>query len=161
MSDEKRYTLDQMRAAYGHRAEWLYFLCESGLAAEEEGGPLHAAIRACGHVHGARKFAGTAESLNAFAEVFRGSPAREVFDMQTNVLTDEVFEVEFHVCPLVRAWKNLGATDEQVAKLCDIAMEGDRGIIEQLGNYRFELPETIANGSHRCLIRVTRNEQGE
>lgn len=153
MTEEKQFSVEQVRGAYGHRAEWLYFLSKTGLAEEGEDGPLHQAIRQCGRIHGRKKF-GNASSLQEFADVFRGSPAREVFEMQTNHLDDELFEVEFHVCPLVKAWKELGASDEEISKLCDIAMDGDRGIIEELGTYDFELPETIADGHERCLIRI-------
>lgn len=157
MSEEKQFTVEQVRGAYGHRAEWLYFLSKTGLADEQDDGPLHQAIRACGHLHGHRKF-GETSSLQEFAEVFRSSPAREVFDMQTNVLNDELFEVEFHTCPLVKAWRELGLSDEEVSLLCDIAMDGDRGIIEELGTYSFELPETIADGHERCLIRIGKRD---
>ncbi len=157
MSDEKLFTVDQVRGAYGHRAEWLYFLTKNALADEEEDGPLHQAIRQCGYLHGRKKF-GDTSSLQEFADVFRSHPAREVFEMQTNHLDDNLFEIEFHVCPLVKAWKELGATDEEISKLCDIAMDGDRGIIEELGIYDFELPETIADGYERCLIRISKRD---
>jgi len=153
MSEEKQFSVEQLRGAYGHRAEWLYFLTKNHLANEDENGPLHQAIRQCGYYHGRKKF-GDTTSLQEFAEVFRSGPARDVFEMQTNRLDDELFEVEFHTCPLVKAWKELGATDEEISKLCDIAMDGDRGIIEELGTYSFELAETIADGSDRCLIRI-------
>ena len=39
---------------------------------------------------------------------------------------DGKLSVEFHYCPLVAAWKKLGASDEECAVLCDIAMDGDR-----------------------------------
>lgn len=158
MSEEKQFSVDQVRGAYGHRAEWLYFLCKSGLPEEKEDGPLHQAIRQCGHLHGRRKF-GSTTSLQEFADVFRGSPAKEVFEMRTVHLDDELFEVEFHACPLVKAWKELGASDEEISKLCDIAMDGDRGIIEELGGYDFELPETIACGHDRCLIRISKSDR--
>ena len=44
---------------------------------------------------------------------------------------DGKLSVDFHYCPLVAAWKKLGATDEECAVLCDIAMDGDRGICEK------------------------------
>ena len=42
-------------------------------------------------------------------------------------------KVEFNYCALVNAWKKLGFDDEKIALLCDIAMEGDRGIAEVMG----------------------------
>ena len=38
----------------------------------------------------------------------------------------------------------------------NIAMDGDRGIIEGLGCLKFDLPKTIANGDDVCQIRISR-----
>lgn len=45
---------------------------------------------------------------------------------------------------------------DEISALCDIAMDGDRGIIERLGCLKFDLPKTIANGDDVCQIRITR-----
>ena len=52
--------------------------------------------------------------------------------------------------------KNLGLPQDEISALCDIAMDGDRGIIEGLGCLKFDLPKTIANGDDVCQIRITR-----
>ena len=57
---------------------------------------------------------------------------------------------------LVEAWKKLGLPQDEVSALCDIAMDGDRGIIEGLGCLKFDLPKTIANGDDVCQIRIAR-----
>ena len=31
--------------------------------------------------------------------------------------------LDFHYCPLVKAWQKAGCTDEEIARLCDIAMQ--------------------------------------
>jgi hypothetical protein len=54
---------------------------------------------------------------------------------------------------LVSAWKKLGATSEEIEQLCDIAMDGDRGIAEQFADFGFSLGETIAAGDPVCQIR--------
>ena len=56
---------------------------------------------------------------------------------------------------LVEAWKKLGLPQDEISALCDIAMDGDRGIIEGLGCLKFDLPKTIANGDDVCQIRIT------
>ena len=59
---------------------------------------------------------------------------------------------KFHYCPLVAAWQAQGAKDEQIEKLCDIAMQGDRGIASSFG-CELQLGETIAKGHIKCEIR--------
>ena len=49
--------------------------------------------------------------------------------------------------------KNVMASDDEIALLCDIAMDGDRGICEVLG-LDFKLGKTIAKGDPICEIRI-------
>ena len=64
---------------------------------------------------------------------------------------DDVLDVEFHHCPLLKAWQDLGFDDEMCAKLCDIAMDGDRNIAKAMG-FDFHLGDTIANGCPTCQV---------
>ena len=66
--------------------------------------------------------------------------------------TDNELWIDFGYCPLVAAWQKCGCNDEQIARLCDIAMEGDRGIAKSFGG-RLELGDTIANGHKTCQLR--------
>lgn len=152
--EEAAFTLEQMRGAYEHRALWLHYLAEN---ATEDGadGPLHQAIRNCGLYHVQAKFA-PFTSIDAFDEVFQAEPAKSVFEMETVEKDDRTLSVDFHYCPLVEAWKKLGLPQDEIAALCDIAMDGDRGIIEGLGELDFALPKTIANGDGVCQIRITK-----
>lgn len=151
--DEKAYTLDQMRATFEHRALWLHYLAENP-AAEDSDGPLHKAIRQCGLYHAMAKF-GKFETIQKFNELFTAEPVRSVFEMEVVRCDDEALHVDFHYCPLVEAWKKVGVNEEDMKALCDIAMEGDRGIIEGIGGTKFELPKTIANGDDVCEIRIS------
>ena len=65
-------------------------------------------------------------------------------------------ELNFYYCPLVEAWKKLGATKKEIALLCDIAMEGDRGraSIERFG---VEIPQTIGCGDNYCRLILKSN----
>jgi hypothetical protein len=55
----------------------------------------------------------------------------------------------------VAAWQLHGVADEQIAKLCDISMQGDRGIAKSFG-CELILGETIAKGYNKCEIRFKR-----
>ena len=68
---------------------------------------------------------------------------------------DDHLDIDFHYCPLVKAWQKQGCTDEQIAMMCDHAMCGDRGIGEAFG-VDLELPGTIAKGDPTCQSRYVR-----
>ena len=53
---------------------------------------------------------------------------------------------------LVKAWQKQGVSDEDIARLCDIAMCGDHGIGEKFGAV-LELPKCIAKGDEVCALR--------
>ncbi|MDR1932544.1 MAG: L-2-amino-thiazoline-4-carboxylic acid hydrolase, partial [Spirochaetales bacterium] len=59
---------------------------------------------------------------------------------------------EFHYCALVNAWQKLGFDDKTCALLCDMAMDGDRGIAEIMG-LKFQLGDAIARGHNECKLR--------
>jgi hypothetical protein len=64
--------------------------------------------------------------------------------------------IEFHYCPLLAAWKKLGAADEDCAQLCDIAMDGDRGIVDACPSFEFGLGSVIAKGGSCCQITIAK-----
>lgn len=143
-----------MRGAYEHRALWLHYLAEKAVE-DGENGPVHQAIRKCGLYHADVRFA-PFTSMDDFDEVFQSEPAKSVFEMETIEKDEDTLSIDFHYCPLVEAWKKLGLPQDEISALCDIAMDGDRGIIEGLGCLKFDLPKTIANGDDVCQIRITR-----
>jgi hypothetical protein len=68
--------------------------------------------------------------------------------------TDEELKIDFHYCPLVAAWKKLTNDETRISALCDIAMDGDRGIISKFDKFTFELGDTIANGKDTCQVLI-------
>jgi hypothetical protein len=78
-----------------------------------------------------------------------------VFEMRAVTCTDDRLDIDFHYCPLVAARQSHGATDEQIARLCDIAMQGDRGVAGSFG-CELDLGETIAKGYGKCEILSAR-----
>ncbi len=146
-----------IRGLLEHRAAWLYLLLDEaqkrGISAEEF---ANAAIMRCGCFQGDKltATAGT-KSLNGLKKTLFTLPARWVFEMKILACTDDRLDIDFHYCPLVAAWQSYGASDEQIARLCDIAMQGDRGIAKSFG-CELELGETIAKGYNKCEIRFKR-----
>jgi len=75
--------------------------------------------------------------------------------MKIRECSDDKFSIDFHYCPLVKAWQKMGLSDERIAILCDTAMCGDRGIAAQFGG-RLELGKLIAKGDDFCEIRFVK-----
>ena len=67
-------------------------------------------------------------------------------------------EIEFHYCPLLKAWQDLGFDAATCEKLCDMAMDGDRNIAKAMG-YEFHLGDTIAKGCKTCQISFFKKDQ--
>ncbi|MEG1687066.1 MAG: L-2-amino-thiazoline-4-carboxylic acid hydrolase [Angelakisella sp.] len=156
----KNPVLQAIREQLEHRALWLYLLCDEagkkGLTWEDFG---KAATKRCGLWQGAGlvKKGGT-QSLTGLKKTLFSKPAQWVFEMKIKECTDDKLSIDFHYCPLVKAWQRQGCTDEEIATLCDIAMCGDRGIAESYGCV-LDLPKTIAKGDDVCEIRFRRENQ--
>ena len=72
--------------------------------------------------------------------------------------TDDELNIDFHYCPLVKAWQKAGCSDEEIAMLCDIAMCGDHGIGESY-NSVLDLPKCIAKGDDICSLRYHKKDK--
>jgi hypothetical protein len=146
-----------IRGLLEHRAAWLYLLLDEaqkrGYSTEDF---AKSAIMRCGCFQGDQLIAtaGT-KSLKRLKKMLFTLPARLVFEMKILACTDDQLDIDFHYCPLVAAWQARGVADEEIAKLCDIAMQGDRGIAMSFG-CELELGETIAKGHRKCEIRFKR-----
>ncbi len=150
----KNPLLQAIRAQLGHRAFWLYLLCdEAGKKGLEWEDFAPAAIRRCGLSQGAGlvKKGGT-DSLKGLKKTLFTKAAQWVFEMDVKECTDDTLNIDFHYCPLVKAWQEAGCTDEEIARLCDIAMCGDHGIGETYGAV-LDLPKCIAKGDDICALR--------
>ncbi len=69
-----------------------------------------------------------------------------------------LFFVSTSYCPLVKAWQKAGCSDEEIARLCDIAMCGDHGI-GSCFDARLELPKAIAKGDDICALRYIKSNK--
>ena len=150
-----------IREQLEHRALWMYLLCDEakkkGLESAEY---APEAIKRCGLYQGRllREKAGGGESLKGLKKTLFSKFAQWVFEMDIKRCTDDNLDIDFHYCPLVKAWQKQGCSDEEIQMLCDQAMCGDRGIAESFGCH-LELPKTIARGDDICEIRFVRDEK--
>ena len=144
------------RGAIGHRATWTGLTYtkarEAGMeeAAEKI---IRQAITETGLIQGGEIKAKcpNPDSVSSFADTFLTPTLRKTFEVEFKEQTDDRLDIEFHHCPLLKTWQDLGFDDATCAKLCDMAMDGDRNIAKAMG-YGFHLGDTIAEGCPTCKI---------
>ncbi len=149
---------NDMRSALEHRATWFCLLLEEAEKAGMDWETLgRRAITRCGVMHGDTKFTKT-DDLKAFGKEFANDLYSKIFEMEVRENSAEKFEVVFHYCPHVAAWQKLTRDEKKIETLCDIAMDGDRGIISTFPKFQFELGDTIAKGGKGCTITLTKKK---
>lgn len=146
--------LTAIREQLEHRATWLYLLCdEASKRGLEWESFAPDAIKRCGLYQGRNLVAkGRTDSLKGLRKTLFTKPAQLVFEMDIVKSTDDELDIDFHYCPLVKAWQKQGCSDDEIARLCDIAMCGDNGIGECY-NAKLDLPKCIAKGDEICALR--------
>lgn len=144
-----------LRAAFEHRAQWFYLLCEQlekhGIDLDEAG---REAIFKCGVMHGNTKYP-QGDDLLAFCDAFLPEAIQKVLEVEMEKSEDEV-KLDFHYCPLVAAWQKMTDDEKKIQHLCDIAMDGDRGVLSTHPGFKFELTDTITTGCPTCKIRISK-----
>lgn len=147
--------VNDVRNAIEHRATWMCLMLDEAKKAGEDWEDIaRKAIHRCGCFHGKGFFDQLKDKsdLKEFKEIFVSDLGKKLFEMDVVELTDEKLAIEFHYCPLISGWQKQGMNDETIETLCDIAMDGDRGIGKCLDNFQFELGKTIAQGNPVCQI---------
>ena len=144
--------IEGLRSAIEHRATWFALMVEEAKKQGLDTEFARNAVFRCGSFHGNHKLPGT-EDIKEFADAFLTEDVKKIFEMETKV-TKNHLEVTFNYCPLVEAWQKLGVSEEDIDVYCDIAMEGDRGIISTYDRFDFELGDTIAKGCDSCKLHI-------
>ena len=147
---DKGQHIEDLRNAFEHRATWFYLLIKEAQKRGLDYDFARDAIHACGEFHGKTRYTQT-DDLTVFGPEFINPNVKAIFEMDVTTTPQEL-KVEFNYCPLVSAWQKLGASDEEIKTLCDIAMDGDRGIACAFPAFEFELGKTIAKGDDICEV---------
>jgi hypothetical protein len=142
------------RAQIEHRATWMGLIYDEMKRAGIDAEPIiRRAIKRCGRIHGETIKGNCADPNDCadFRDNFLSDLVVKTFDMRPVKADRDNLNVDFHYCALVSAWQKLGFDDETCALLCDMAMDGDRGIAEVMG-LALNLEETIAKGCPDCKL---------
>ena len=70
---------------------------------------------------------------------------------------DEV-HIEFHYCPMCGQWIKTSDDQEFIEKICDIAMDVDRGLFDMYDCFEFELGKTICQGHDTCQVCIRKTK---
>lgn len=144
-------TTQAVRSAIEDRATYLYLLLREMQAANGDEA-VEMARRAIFR-YGQLK-AGQLPPMHSPVEFVRHQmrPGRQgIFEKEIVEETPRRSEIRFHYCPLVQAWKRLGATEKELAQLCDIAMQGDYGMVSQ-APFELRIAGSIARGDDCCRL---------
>ena len=145
------------RSQIEHRATWMGLIYDELVKAGIDAEPImRRAIKRCGVMHGEnfKKQCADPSSCVDFKDAFLGDETKvgpQSFNMSDIAADRGNVTVNFHYCALVNAWKKLGFSDDTCALLCDMAMDGDRGIAEAMG-LTLSLTDTIAKGCATCKL---------
>ncbi len=157
-SVDREQHIKDLREAIEHRATWFYYLIEEARKRGLNSDFARDAIFSCGCFHGGHKYTKT-DDLEKFASEFANDNVRGIFAMDVQTTPDKL-SIEFHYCPLVSAWRRLSDDPKIIETLCDIAMDGDRGIASAFPAFEFHLGKTIAKGAPVGEVCFTKKDKG-
>ena len=151
LDDEK---INIRRGAIEQRGRWA---CGIYHEAKADGMDIELAMRRAiskiGYESGLKEKAKLGGDITAgkYGRYFCTKAQNQTFEKKVILDEEDHFECSLNYCPLLKAWQEMGCDDETCALLCDIAMEGDRGIAKGLG-LDFELKSTLAEGADCCHL---------
>lgn len=160
--DHADTTVEAVRNAIEFRATWFALLFDemrkAGVDAEKI---TRSAISRCGReIHGVRAAkAAEGRQINGYEQcAFSFNELmKKVFIMDPVTADENNADAYLHYCPLVAAWQKMGFSDEDISLLCDMVMDGDRGVADANG-FKLHLGSTIGGGCDKCNIHFYRGE---
>lgn len=100
--------------------------------------------------------------MDEFAEAYLSDTTKKIFDSDLLEREEDYLVIKAGYCPLMHAWVECcGDDDDYVAKLCDIAMDGDRAMVNSIPALDFSLRRSLAFGDHQCefLVELAKEEK--
>lgn len=140
----------EMRKASEIRGLWYFMLVNEGV---RRGLPVSFArpkIFELG-ISNKQRNANTDE-FKVWADTFVTPNRQKFFEMEVVKMTDTEARVDFHYCPMLSAWSKLTDDPEFLSKICDMAMDVDRGLFSTYDHFEFELGDAIAAGGKTCQL---------
>ena len=154
--------INVLRSQMQQRAQWLYFIVDEMKKRGIDYEPIvRDAIYRVGCFRGAQTVSAFKDKgdLIELGDSFEKHMNRIAFEKEFVCKSENCLEMHFHHCPLVEGWMQVTDDEELIAKLCDIAMDGDRGIFSNVPGAEFILDGTIAEGQPVCKLIVRKKTE--
>ena len=146
--------IETMRRLIKDRGSYLYFLLK---AAEEQGLDWEKFALAGLTKYGCMRYRAAftnIKGLDDFAAAYVNDTTKKIFDSDIIEKDDKHLVIKAGYCPLMHAWIDCGGNDEYVNTLCDIAMDGDRAMVNSIPALSFKLQKSLAAGDCQCEFLV-------
>lgn len=98
---------------------------------------------------------GKANPVETVGDWILGGSPQEVFEKEYVKAEEDSGTLRLGHCGLFEAWCKLGATDQECATLCDIAMQIDHGELAAHG-FKLIVTKSLAKGDECCELVVSR-----
>lgn len=143
-----------VRSCIRDRATWFYLLLkETEAAGADPDTVAKKAIFRFGQLKGAK--IGDVKSPREFFDGIATKNARLAFAMEEVNVAENQGMYRFHRCALCEAWRELGCNQEEISRLCKLAMEGDYGVVSAFP-LDLQFNGTIGEGAEYCEMVVTK-----
>ncbi|MEA5049978.1 MAG: L-2-amino-thiazoline-4-carboxylic acid hydrolase [Oscillospiraceae bacterium] len=98
--------------------------------------------------------------LGDFRAAYLSPTTAKIFDSEVIEQDDEHLVIKAGYCPLYHAWVDCGADAAYAEKLCDIAMDADRAMVNSIPALDFSLQKSLAFGDAQCefLVKLSHKE---
>lgn len=160
--EDRAPEIEAMRKMIRDRGRYLYFLVT---AAKEKHADWEDFSREALTQYGCFRFQeafSQVEGLDDFVEAYLNDTTKQVFDSDLIERDGEHLVIKAGYCPLMHAWVECaGGDDAYVAKLCDIAMDGDRAMVNSIPALKFGLRKSLAFGDAQCEFLVELDREGQ
>ena len=151
--------IETMRAMIKDRGKYLYQLavaCKDAYPDTWEE-TFRSALTKYGCANFLAKF-NDVKTLDEFINRYLSDTTKKVFDSDLIEKDEKHLVIKAGYCPLMHAWVESGGSDEFVKLLCDIAMDGDRAMVNSIETLDFSLQKSLAFGDHQCEFLVKLKE---
>jgi len=156
MSEEQlRRQLYESFANRAHIYRLLFDQLRSELGAARAAELMGRAIYQRGAQLGARYAAYAPRDLEGLKQAFLANVSDDgaMFGPEVVRCDGEGLDIKLHRCPLKDAWLDAGLAEEEVATLCRIAGQVDRGLFDAAG-FRFHADTYQPGGEGCCFLHV-------
>lgn len=95
------------------------------------------------------------DDLDGLREAFLGNIPDDgrMFDPEVERADDDGVDIKFQRCPLREAWQEMGLSDAEVARMCEIAAEVDVGLFQGAG-FAFSADTWSPTGDGCCRLHI-------